>query len=114
VWPLVTMSKGALFAAAAVLACANVAITQASRYVCDTVMIEDVDATMYDLDYDQRKQQKEIDAFTLLLDQQLANSDSNSSCGAAIYHNVDASFQSVLQGGCQNDVYKGAECVFFL
>ena len=94
---------------AAVLACSGVANTVGNRYVCDTFDIEAVAADMADIDYDQRKQQNEIDAFNEQLDDLLAAAAANNTCGSSDLHNSDESVASVLVGGCENKVYETAE-----
>jgi len=97
--------------ASLLLVCCGLAVTNGDRYECDTAAYEAVEDISYDLDYDQRRQQTEIDDFVDQLDELLALAAGNNTCGSEEYHNVDSSDYSVLVGGCENDIYLGAECV---
>ena len=96
--------------AVTLLACALSSVS-ANRYECDVAPMSNVEADLYDIDYDERKQQREIDDWNELLDAAVAASAGNNSCGALEFHNVDDSLHSTLIGGCENEIMSGGEYV---
>lgn len=88
---------------------AGLSVTSGARYECDVAQWEAVEDLIYNIDYDQRKQQGEIDDFNAELDALMLLAQGNNTCGDVEYHNADNAEYAVLIGGCENEIYSGSD-----